>query len=101
MMSEPVGIVFFPTHPGPTPAIRAWQAHNPDWRAAIQAPIVCPVCGLEVSGIADLALLSPVEVEAAIVEFREHHLRAACSDHYLPTLEYWARVESSKALSEA
>lgn len=93
-MNEPVAIVFFPEGPPIKPAIREWQARNPAWRVLLEERIVCPVCGLPVRAIADTALLDPQAIREAVREFREHHLRAACSDHYWPTEEYWAMVES-------
>ena len=93
-MNDPVAIVFFPETPGMTPAIREWQARNPDWRVVLDEVIVCPVCGLPARAIVDTALLDRDEVREAIRRYREDYLRAACSDHYLPTEAYWAVVES-------
>lgn len=93
-MIEPVAIVFFPESPGATPAIRNWQARNPGWRVLLDQVIECPVCGIHALAIADTALLDPEGIRAAVRDYREEHLRSACSDHYLPTVEYWAVVES-------
>ena len=94
MPNEPVAIVFYPENAGTLPAIREWQRRNPDWRLPLEAPIVCPVCGIAVRAIADMALLDGDAVRIAIVHYRDVHLRAACSDHFWPTEEYWALVES-------
>jgi hypothetical protein len=93
-LKDPVAIVFFPESPGPIPAILDWQARNPDWRLSLDEVIVCPVCGLRVLAIADTALLSPVGVRDAVRDYREEHLRSACSDHYWPTVEQWAVLMS-------
>ena len=93
-MSDTVAIVFFPEGAQLKPAIREWQARNPFWRVLLHEVIVCPVCGLPVRAIADTALLDPQAVRDAVRAYREQHLRAACSDHYLPTEEHWALVAS-------
>jgi hypothetical protein len=93
-LKEPVAIVFFPENVGLPPAVAAWQARNPDWRRPVETTIVCPVCGLTVRAVADYALLDPTEVAEEIARYRDEHLRAACSDHWLPKEEYWAVVES-------
>ena len=93
-MNEPVAIVFFPEGPQVKPAIREWQTRNAAWRVALDEVIVCPVCGLTVRAIADTALLDPGAIREAVRDYRERHLRAACSDHYLPTEEHWAVIES-------
>jgi hypothetical protein len=94
-MKEPVAIVFYPENPGITPAIREWQARNPDWRMSLDEAITCPVCGLAARAVADFALLDREGVKAEVTRYREQYLRAACSDHYWPTLESWAMMESS------
>ncbi len=76
------------------PAIEAWCARNRDWRVLVDQVIVCPVCGIAVRVVADHALLSREEIMAEIARYRDEHLRTACSDHWLPTEEYWAVVES-------
>ena len=93
-MNDLVSIVFFPEGPELKPAIREWQARNPEWRVLLEEVIVCPVCGLPIRAIADTALLDTGDVRGAIRRFREEHLRVACSDHFWPTEEYWAMVES-------
>ena len=93
-MNDPVAIVFFPETPGMTPAIREWQARNPDWRVLLAEVIVCPVGGLPGRALADTALLDPAAIREAIRAYREEHLRAACSDHYWPREEHWAVIES-------
>lgn len=95
----PVAIVFYPEAEGPLPAIRAWQARNPAWRQAVPEPIVCPVCGIAARAIADLALLDATELRAALAQYRDVHLRTACSDHYWPTEEQWAVLESQSHLA--
>ncbi len=94
MLSETVAIVFFPESPGTIPAIEEWQARNPDWRRLLDTVIVCPVCGIQIRAIADFALLDQEGIQEAIRRYRDEHLRAACSDHYLPREEYWAMVSS-------
>jgi len=91
---EPVAIVFFPESPGITPAIQDWQARNPDWRRLLDEVIICPVCGIAVRAIADYALLDQAGVRTEVRRFKEEHLRAACSDHFWPTEEYWAVMAS-------
>ena len=93
-LREPVAIVFFPEHVGVPPPIQNWLLRNPDWRKPIEEVVVCPVCGLTVRAIADFALLDHAGIQREIVRFRDDYLRAACSDHYWPTEEYWALVES-------
>ena len=93
-MNEPVAIVYYPESPGITPAIQDWQARNPDWRRPLDAVIICPVCGIAVRAIADFALLDHVGVQAEIRHYREEYLRAACSEHFWPTEEYWAVLAS-------
>jgi uncharacterized protein with PIN domain len=93
-VNDVVSIVFFPDGQPIKLAIREWQARNPGWRVMLDDVIVCPVCGLPVRAIADTALMDPDAVREAVREYREEHLRAACSDHYWPTEEHWARVES-------
>jgi hypothetical protein len=88
-VNEPVAIVFFPESPGIPPAIREWQARNPDWRVPFDEIIVCPVCGIPVRAIVDTALLDRDEVRHAVRRYREEYLRAACSDHLWPPEEYW------------
>jgi hypothetical protein len=94
VLHEPVAIVFFPEGPGLLPAIRDWQARNPDWRLPLEDVIVCPVCGIPIRAIADFALLDRAGVQSEIRRYRDHYLRAACSNHFYPTEEYWAMVES-------
>jgi hypothetical protein len=94
-VNEPVAIVFYPESPGITPAIQEWQARNPDWRRSLDAVIICPVCGIAVRAIADFALLDHADVQEEIRRYRDEYLRAACSDHHLPTEEYWA-METSR-----
>jgi hypothetical protein len=77
-----------------TPAIRDWRDRNPDWRVVLDDVIVCPVCGITVRAIADTALLDAEGIRTAVQRYREVHLRAACSDHFWPTEEYWAMVDS-------
>lgn len=89
-MKDPVAIVFYPENGGPLPAISAWQRHNADWRSLLPEPIVCPVCGITVRAIADLALLDPARVRSEVARFRDVHLRTSCSEHYSPTEEEWA-----------
>ncbi len=91
---ELLEIVFIPEGASPPAAVRAWQARNADWRKLVDERIECPVCGLEVRAIADRALLDEAGIRDALREYREVHLRGACSDHWWPTLEYWAYVES-------
>jgi hypothetical protein len=93
-VNEPVAIVFFPESPGASAAILNWQARNPGWRVLLDQVIECPVCGIRILAIADTALLDPEGVRTAVRDYRDEHLRSACSDHYLPTDEYWAVVES-------
>jgi hypothetical protein len=93
-LSEPVAIVFYPESPGVTPAIEEWQARNTDWRRPLGAVIICPVCGIPIRAIADYALLDEDGVQEAIRHYRDEHLRAACSDHFWPSEEYWAVVSS-------
>ena len=93
-MNEPVAIVFFPESPGASEAILNWQARNPGWRVLLDQVVECPVCGIRILAIADTALLGPEGIRAAVRDYRDEHLRSACSDHYLPTDEYWAVVES-------
>jgi len=93
-VNDPVTIVFFPDGVPVKPAIRDWQARNPFWRVMLDEVVICPVCGLAVRAIADTALLDPAAVREAVRAYREEHLRAACSDHYWPTEEHWAVVES-------
>ena len=91
---EPVAIVYLPEGV-PVPAvIEAWRERNPDWRQLLPQGIECPVCGLGVRAIADLALLDEATIASEIRAYRETHLRSACSDHWWPTEEYWAYVES-------
>jgi len=94
LLNETVQIVFFPESPGAIPPILKWQARNPDWRVLLDEVIVCPVCGLRVRAIADTALLDDQQIREAVRHFRDEHLRSACSDHYLPTEEQWAVIES-------
>ena len=94
MINDAVAIVFFPESAGVRPAIREWQNRNPDWRQPLNDVIVCPVCGIAVRAIADLALLDPAAVRGEVARYRDVHLRTACSDHFWPTEEYWAVVES-------
>lgn len=89
-MKDPVAIVFYPENAGPLPAMTAWQRHNPDWRTPLAEAIVCPVCGIAVRAIADLALLDPAQVRAEISRYRDIHLRTTCSEHFCPTEEEWA-----------
>jgi hypothetical protein len=91
---EPVAIVFYPESEGLIPAIREWQARNPEWRRPLEEVIICPVCGLAARAIADFALLDGQELRAEITRYRDVYLRAACSDHFWPTEEYWALIES-------
>jgi hypothetical protein len=91
---ELLEIVFLPEGVEVPAVIRAWQARNPDWRSALSQRIECPVCGLKVQAIADLALLGESDLAAAIRNYRDAHLRSACSDHWWPTEEYWAYIES-------
>lgn len=93
-MDRPVAIVFFPESPGITPAIRDWQSRNPEWRQLLDDVIYCPVCGIPVRAIADLALLDDAEIRVEIEHYRDRHLRAACSDHAWPTREHWAVLQS-------
>lgn len=93
-MNHPVAIVFFPESPGMTPAIRDWQARNPEWRVLLDELIVCPVCGLSARAVVDTALLDRDGTREAVRHYREVHLRSACSDHYFPAEEYWAVVAS-------
>lgn len=93
-MNEPVAIVYYPESPGITAAIQEWQARNPDWRRSLDAVIICPVCGIAVRAIADFALLDHSSLQAEIRRYREEYLRAACSDHFWPTEEYWAVLAS-------
>ena len=46
--------------------------------------ITCPVCGIPVRAIADLALLDEEGVRVEIERYRNEYLRAACSDHAWP-----------------
>lgn len=96
-MSQPIAIAFFPEDgeqlPGP---VARWQARNPLWRELLPERIVCPVCSLGVRAVADRALLDDAALAAALTQFRERHLRVACSDHYLPTLEAWAYEEGRR-----
>jgi hypothetical protein len=94
-LDEPIAIVFYPESPGLIPPIQRWQARNPEWRLPVEDVVTCPVCGLPVLAIADFALLGPEDVRRRLHEFRDRHLRAACSDHYLPTREEWAVIEST------
>ncbi len=94
MTVEPVAIVFYPDNVAMIPAIRDWQARNPDWRRQLDDPITCPVCGITCRAVADFALLDWDTVRAEIRRYRDEYLRAACSDHYLPDEAYWAVVES-------
>ena len=89
-MGEPVAIVFFPESPGSTPAIEAWQARNRAWRHLLDQVIVCPVCGITIRAIADFALLDQEGIQAEIRRYQQEYLRAACSEHSLPTEQYWA-----------
>ena len=91
---EPLAIVFFPEGEPVPDAVLDWQSRNPDWRRAVDRSIICPVCGLGVRAIADFALLDDAAIREAVRDYRERHLRRACSDHYLPTEEYWAVVKS-------
>jgi hypothetical protein len=93
-VSETVAIVFYPESPGITPAIEEWQARNPDWRRPLDTVIICPVCGIPIRAIVDYALLDHEGVQEEIARYRDEHLRAACSDHWLPREEYWAMVSS-------
>jgi hypothetical protein len=93
-LKEPVAIVFYPESPGMTSAIREWQARNADWRRPLETVIICPVCGIPIRAVADYALLDHTGVQAEIRRYRDEYLRAACSDHYWPTEEYWAMVTS-------
>jgi hypothetical protein len=93
-LNDLVAIVFFPEGAPIKPAIREWQSRNPFWRVMLDEAIVCPVCGLRVRAIADTALLDQLAIREAVRQYREEHLRAACSDHYWPTEEHWAVVES-------
>jgi hypothetical protein len=92
--SDLLDIVFIPDGTEVPAVIRAWQARNADWRKSVEEIVECPVCGLEVRAIADLALLGDEGIREALREYREVHLRGACSDHWWPTLEYWAYIES-------
>ena len=87
-------IVFFPEGAELPAAILSWRSRNPDWRKPVEERIICPVCGLPVSAIADFALLDDAALRETLREFREAHLRTACSDHWWPSLEHWAYVES-------
>jgi hypothetical protein len=91
---EPVAIVFFPENAGVPGAVVGWQRRNPDWRRPLDEVVVCPVCGINVRAIADFALLDAEGIRREVLRFRDEVLRAACSDHYWPTEEYWTRVES-------
>ena len=93
-MRESVAIVFFPEGSGIPSAVRDWQSRNPDWRALLDEVITCPVCGIPVRAIADLALLDDEGVRFEIERYRNEYLRAACSDHAWPAREYWAVIES-------
>jgi hypothetical protein len=93
-LREPVAIAFYPENAAVPAAIQHWQQRNPDWRQALDDVIVCPVCGITVRAIADFALLDADGVRREIVRFRDEYLRAACSDHFWPTEEYWAVRES-------
>lgn len=90
MVRDRVAIVFYPEKEGALPAMREWQRRNPDWRQPLPDVITCPVCGIAVRAIADLALLDPAQLREEIARFRDAHLRAACSEHHLPTEEEWA-----------
>jgi len=92
--NETVAIVFYPENAGNPPAIREWRGRNPDWRVPLGEAIVCPVCGITVRAVADLALLDTAAIQAAIAHYRDVHLRSACSDHFWPTEEHWALVAS-------
>jgi hypothetical protein len=94
-LNQPVAIVFYPESAGLTPAIRDWQARNPDWRRPLEDIIICPVCGIPVRAIADFALLDWDSVRQEIRRYREEYLRVACSEHYWPTEAYWA-VQASR-----
>jgi len=91
-VERPVAIVFFPESGGITPEIREWQARNPDGRRLLDEVITCPVCGIPVRAIADFALLDDAGIRAAVDEYRDQHLRAACSDHAWPTRERLALI---------
>lgn len=94
MQKESIAIVFYPESAGILPSVRQWQSRNPDWRIPLAETIVCPVCGIVVRAIADCALLDPAAIQAAIAHYRDVHLRAACSDHFWPTEEEWAVIDS-------
>ncbi len=87
---EPVAIVFFPENPGATPEIEAWRERNADWRRLLDQVIICPVCGVTIRAIADYALLDAESIREEIRRYQEQYLRAACSDHYYPSEQYWA-----------
>jgi len=91
---EAVAIVFYPESAGLPAPVREWQARNPDWRVPLAEPIICPVCGIAVRAIADCALLDPGAIQAEIAAYRDTHLRSACSDHFWPTEEQWAVMQS-------
>lgn len=93
-MTEPVAIVFFPENPGATPAIEAWRERNAAWRHLLDQVIICPVCGVRIRAIADFALLDPETMREEIRRYQDQYLRAACSEHYYPTEQYWALVSS-------
>ena len=46
--------------------------------------------------MADRALLDDAALAEALRHFRDRHLRVACSDHHLPTLDDWAYEESRR-----
>ncbi len=93
-MREPVAIVFFPEGSGVPEPVLDWQARNPTWRVVLDDVITCPVCGIPVRAIADVALLDEAGVRREIQRYRDDYLRAACSDHAWPAQEYWAVLES-------
>lgn len=88
--SDTVAIVFYQESTGATPAMRAWQERNSAWRRPLDEVIICPVCGLPIRAIADMALLDGASVQDEIRRYRLEYLRAACSDHAWPPEEYWA-----------
>jgi hypothetical protein len=94
LQTETVAMVFYPESAGLLPAVLEWQARNPDWRLPLDTEIICPVCGIAVRAIADCALLDPAAIEAEIAQYRDVHLRSACSDHFRPTEEEWAVMAS-------
>lgn len=88
--NDTVAIVFFQESTGLTPMQRAWQERNPAWRKPIDEVIICPVCGLPIRAVADVALLDADSIQDEIRRYRQDYLRAACSNHAWPPEEYWA-----------